>query len=128
MAATVVGGAPSLQCARAHSAGGAEGDSSSLGFCDGAPHPLDPSLHSPPSKGPTPAWAPRSPALLRHPVQVLARELAAAQEQERAQGCILNRRMGRAQWGPQQPGDAQVTLIPVARARCARRVRLRDPR
>lgn len=86
------------------------------------------SLHSPPSKGPTPAWAPRSPALLRHPVQVLARELAAAQEQERAQGCILNRRMGRPQWGPRQPGDAQVTLIPMARARCARRARLRDPR
>ena len=36
--------------------------------------------------------------------------------------------MGRAWWGPWQLGDAQVSLIPVARARCARRVRVRDPR
>lgn len=72
------GGSPFL----AHSAGGAEGDSSSPGFCDGAPHPPDPTLHSPPSKGPTSARAPQSPALLQHLVQVSARELAAAWEQE----------------------------------------------
>lgn len=63
-------------------AGGAGGDSSFPGFCDGARHPLDPSLPSPPHKGLTPAWAPQSPALFQHPAQVSARELAATWEQE----------------------------------------------
>lgn len=111
------GGAPSSRCAHAHSVGGAEGNSSSLCFQDGAPHPPDPSPHSPPSKAPNAHPGSPKPS----PPQVLAREWAAARQQERAQGCIPGRRMGRSWWGPQQPGDARVSLAPWPCAQDPRR-------
>lgn len=76
------GGSPFLAMCSRPQCGGSGGRSSSLGFCDGALCPTDLSLHSLPSKGPTSGQVPHSPDLLRHPVQVSAREPAAAREQE----------------------------------------------
>lgn len=105
-----------------------EGNTGLRSFCARAVHPPDHSLHSPPSKGPMPAWSPQSAALIQHLVQVSAQGAGSSSRAGVSTGIPPRETDGKSPVGTRVARGCPGLSDPCGMAQCACRACLRDPR